>query len=269
MGLKYTDRTRDVTTTTGTGNITLSASPPLGFRAFSTALATGDKFYYAIQGQGTGEWETGIGTMLSSTVVSRIFLASSTGALVSFAAGTKDIWVDIAGGSGTPPGMQFYRLNAALVGSNATGAQSLFGKSVTLDASTVYAFEISYALLKSVGTTSHQISIGFGGTATLNNIGYSIHNPSSPTGPGSTPPVTSNYTIVATATNTTVALTAASIEATGMIFGTVSVNVGGTFIPQYTLSVAPGGAYSTDIGAYMSITPLGPSGADSNIGTWA
>ena len=170
---------------------------------------------------------------------------------------------------GVDPSMQFFRLNAALAGSNATGAQSIFGKSVTLSSSTVYAFEISYALLKSAGVTSHTISIGFGGTATLNNIGWQIHNPTAPTAPSTTPAVAANYLIAATAQVTTVALTAASIEAAGMIFGTVSVNAGGTFIPQYTLSAAPGGAYSTDIGSYMTIYPIGTAGADVNVGTWA
>ena len=55
---------------------------------------------------------------------------------------------------------------------------------------------------------------------------------------------------------------------------TVATNVpvapaGGTFIPQYTLSAAPGGAYSTAAGSYISINPLSASGAATNVGTWA
>ena len=75
---------------------------------------------------------------------------------------------------GVVPGAQFFRLNADLVGANATGAQSLYGVGVTLSASTVYAFEAVYALSKSAGTTSHNFGYGFGGTATLNNIGFLV-----------------------------------------------------------------------------------------------
>jgi hypothetical protein len=52
-------------------------------------------------------------------------------------------------------------------------------------------------------------------------------------------------------------------------WGTVSVNAGGTFIPQYTLSTAPGGAYTTAIGSYLSIWPIGAAGANTSVGTWA
>ena len=51
--------------------------------------------------------------------------------------------------------------------------------------------------------------------------------------------------------------------------GTVSVNAGGTFIPQYSLSAAPGGAYTTAAGSYMKISPLSASGSATNIGGWA
>ena len=51
--------------------------------------------------------------------------------------------------------------------------------------------------------------------------------------------------------------------------GTVSINAGGTFIPQYTLSAAPGGAYSTTAGSYFLIYPIGASGANNSVGTWA
>ncbi|CAB5212846.1 hypothetical protein UFOVP189_59, partial [uncultured Caudovirales phage] len=51
--------------------------------------------------------------------------------------------------------------------------------------------------------------------------------------------------------------------------GTVSVNAGGTFIPQYSLSAAPGGAFSTVAGSYMLIYPISASGANTSVGAWA
>jgi hypothetical protein len=65
------------------------------------------------------------------------------------------------------------------------------------------------------------------------------------------------------------ATTATSLFISARITGTVSVNVGGTFIPQYTLSAAPGGAYTTSAGSYFAIWPIGSSGSNTSIGTWA
>jgi hypothetical protein len=56
---------------------------------------------------------------------------------------------------------------------------------------------------------------------------------------------------------------------TYLLKGTVSINAGGTFIPQYTLSAAPGGAYTTAIGSYFKLSPMSASGANTSIGTWA
>jgi hypothetical protein len=77
----------------------------------------------------------------------------------------------------------------------------------------------------------------------------------------------------ATNSASALALIAATTTATCSIIylakGTVSINAGGTFIPQYTLSAAPGGAYSTIAGSYIRINPLSASGAATNVGTWA
>ena len=163
----------------------------------------------------------------------------------------------------------YYRLNSGVVGSNATGAQSLFGVGVTLVGSTVYEFEMSFSLFKSAGTTAHTISLLFGGTATINNIGYSVLAGGIAGAAGTTSAATNNtFGVAATATVVT-----ASFTTTGpvdmIVKGTVSVNAGGTFIPQYSLSAAPGGAYTTQIGSYVKISPLSASGANTNIGGWA
>jgi hypothetical protein len=171
---------------------------------------------------------------------------------------------------GIVPTQQYYRLNADYAGSNATGAQSMFGVGCTLSASTVYEFEIVFALIKSAGATSHTMGIGFGGAATLNNIQwqftgiYSIATNNI----GSAAAITAVYSSTASNTTVTLTTTATAVTLWGVIKGTVSINAGGTFIPQYTLSAAPGGAYSTSIGSYIRINPLSASGAATNVGTW-
>jgi len=167
-------------------------------------------------------------------------------------------------------GSFFYRLNSNLAGANVNTAQSVFGVGVTLAASTVYAFEALYSLSKTAGTTSHTMGLGFGGTATLNNViygGAGMWASQAIPGSDSTPTAFG----VNTATNTAVTAAAATAIRTFsmLIRGTVSINAGGTFIPQYTLSAAPGGAYSTVAGSFIKFTPIGAAGSASSQGTWS
>lgn len=172
---------------------------------------------------------------------------------------------------GVVPGAQFFRLDASLAGANVNTAQNVFGVGVTLSSSTVYAFEAVYALSKSAGTTGHSFGLGFGGTATLNNIAYSgvlTSGSTSFTSDG----VGTIGEYIQTSSNTTFsngATSSANVFRNYVLRGTVSVNAGGTFIPQYTLSAAPGGAYTTAAGSYLLIYPIGASGANVNVGTWA
>ena len=166
---------------------------------------------------------------------------------------------------------KYYRLNSTVAGANATGAQSIFGVGVTLAASTQYEFEAVVYLLKSAGTTSHTISLLFGGTATLNNIAYFVEANASGTAQLTVDDttITQGNVTVATAVVTTAAITTATTHFYYIMKGTVSVNGAGTFIPQYSLSAAPGGAYTTQIGSYFKISPIAASGANVNIGGWA
>jgi hypothetical protein len=174
---------------------------------------------------------------------------------------------------GIIPGAQFYRLDANYVGSNATGAQSLFGVGVTLSASTVYNFEINFVLAKTAGATSHTVSISFAGTATVNNILWQGLGMVASGPMPSTQIITGTANVVATNSTAAIAIAPATTTPSVIEFitikGTVSINAGGTFIPQYTLSAAPGGAYSTVVGSYMNIYPIGASGSNVNVGTWA
>jgi hypothetical protein len=95
MALVLEDRVRETTTTTGTGTITL-AGAVTGFQSFSV-VGNGNTTYYTIAGQGTNEWEVGIGTYTASgtTLARNTVLASSAGAptKTTFSAGTKDVFV--------------------------------------------------------------------------------------------------------------------------------------------------------------------------------
>lgn len=93
----YSDRVKETTSTTGTGTLTL-AGAVTGFRAFSAAFADGDLVYYAVDSPGGSEWEVGLGTYtLSGTTLARtsVLGSSNSGALVSFSAGTKNVYSTI------------------------------------------------------------------------------------------------------------------------------------------------------------------------------
>ena len=168
-------------------------------------------------------------------------------------------------------GALYYRLDSNLAGANVNTAQSIFGVGVTLAASTVFQFQTYFILLKTAGATSHTVSYGFGGTATVNNIQYG--------GLGTWQPLAYSNGIISgpvsfdsntvSAVQGTTAIAAANSTARLYVSGTVSINAGGTFIPQYTLSAAPGGAYSTVAGSYIRFAPIGAAGSASSQGTWS
>ena len=99
MALVLADRVKETTTTTGTGTVTL-AGAVTGFQSFSV-VGNGNTTYYTIAGQGTAEWEVGIGTYTSAgTTLARttVLASSNSGSLVTFSAGTKDVFVTYPAG---------------------------------------------------------------------------------------------------------------------------------------------------------------------------
>ena len=93
MAFVVADRVRETSTTTGTGPFTL-AGAVIGYQSFGAAIGSGNTTYYAISNPGVNEWEVGIGTVGSGTLARTTVLASSTGtSLVSFTAGSKDVFV--------------------------------------------------------------------------------------------------------------------------------------------------------------------------------
>lgn len=86
---------KQTTTTTGTGNLTLTTNSA-GFVDFSTAHGTGsttDVFYYHISNGSAVEWEVGTGHMSASQTFVRdtIIASSNSGSAVNFSAGTKTV----------------------------------------------------------------------------------------------------------------------------------------------------------------------------------
>lgn len=89
------DRVKDSTTTTGTGNLTLSGTAPTGYQNFNAAFGTNVRFFYAVSSASGAEWEVGQGYLSASTTLvrERILSSSNSNAAVSFSAGTNDVFV--------------------------------------------------------------------------------------------------------------------------------------------------------------------------------
>ena len=66
MALVINDRVKETSTTTGTGTLDL-AGASVGFVTFVAGIGNSNTTYYAINAQGTSNWEVGIGTVTDAT----------------------------------------------------------------------------------------------------------------------------------------------------------------------------------------------------------
>jgi hypothetical protein len=87
------DRVKETTTTTGTGNLVL-AGAVAGFRTFNTAIGQFIPFNYALLDADGTAWETGEGTMISSTALvrARIYKSTNSDAAISLSSGTHTVF---------------------------------------------------------------------------------------------------------------------------------------------------------------------------------
>lgn len=163
----------------------------------------------------------------------------------------------------------FAVLSADRTGNNDANAQAVFGAGsdeLTLAADTTYEFEARYTMARTAGTTSHTTSVLFGGTAVLASLRY-VAEASNPSGTalGAISRVrgTSAAETVITAANVS-----ATEEVTVTLRGFIRVTTGGTLIPQFKYSAAPGGAPTIVAGSFFRARALGNASFESR-GGWA
>jgi len=96
MAFVIADRVRETSVTTGTGSIALSGAVT-GYQTFDAVLNTADTTFYTIADQGGANWEVGIGTFTSPSTLARTTILSSSngGSIVTFGAGTKDVFISL------------------------------------------------------------------------------------------------------------------------------------------------------------------------------
>jgi hypothetical protein len=135
MAFVLADRVRETTTSTGTTAVTL-AGAVTGFQSFS-AIGNANTTYYTIAGQGTSEWEVGIGTYTASgTSLSRdtVLSSSNSGSLVNFSAGSKDVFCDYPAGRAVVGGEGYIENDAQIDVSSSinTGKNAISAGPVTV-----------------------------------------------------------------------------------------------------------------------------------------
>ena len=187
-------------------------------------------------------------------------------------------------GRGVMPGMSVYcQLGGGNTIASNTTAQNIFGGNgsyTSFNPSTIninYLFEINIGLTKTAGATSHTVAFGFAGGATVSNIFYrgtslAVTGTSSISGYTANAGQFAANTTASTVCSAAIANAASTFSMT--ITGFLRFSATGTLIPQFTLSAAPGGAYSVLPGSYMTIYPIGNQGgagtsaSATRVGRW-
>lgn len=92
MAFQIADRCQETSTTENTGTITLGGAVA-GFQTFA-AVGDGNTCFYTITDAADGAWEVGQGVYTASgTTLTRNLVASSTGSLIDWSAGTRNVFV--------------------------------------------------------------------------------------------------------------------------------------------------------------------------------
>jgi hypothetical protein len=267
MALVLADRVKETTTSTGTTAITL-AGAATGYQTFSSAVGNANTTYYTVADQTGANWEVGIGTYTTSgNTLSRdtVLASSNAGSLVTFTAGTKDVFVTYpaeralyTGGplgtptSGTLTNCTFPTLNQNTTGTAATATNLASGSAGTIP----YQTASGTTAMLAVGTTGQ----------VLTSNGAAAPTWATASGGGGTATGTSY-------TNPTAAGTAAAAFGSGSSAATLnSIAVGyqcstaGSYAAAFGYIASAVGLGSTAIGANTVSTPSASTSIGCNSG---
>lgn len=130
MALIVSDRVREYSTTTGTGNIAVTGAV-LGYRTFASVMSSGDTTYYTIADQGGANWEVGVGTFTYPATIVRgtVLSSSNSNNLVNFVAGSKDVFI-------TLPASRLNNITSATANAFVVGPNGSTNPTLNIDAST-------------------------------------------------------------------------------------------------------------------------------------
>lgn len=251
MPLVVKDRVRETTTTTGTGTITLGGAVS-GFQSFSV-IGNANTTYYAIVDSTSGSWEVGIGTYTSAgTTLSRdtVLESSNSGSLVSFSAGTKDVFCTY------PAERSLYVDGSAIVPATAaTLGTSSGGTGLTTFTAANNALYSTSASALTAGTLPS--AAGGTGLTTFTAANNALYSTSASALTAGTLPAAAGGTGLTTFTAANNAIY--STSASSLTAGTLPSAAGGTGLTTFT--AANNAIYSTSASALTAGTlPLAAGG---------
>ena len=259
MALVLADRVREGTNTAGTGTVTLTGAVT-GFASFASQIGNGNTTYYTIT-DGTN-WEVGVGTYNANTLSRDTLIDSSTGSLINFAAGFKDVFVTLLGaktvstdtlatppaiGGTTPAAGTFTTLIGGGGSANyfqtqgAATTQAVEAKALGSDTNIAFVIDSKGTGAIDLAAGSSGVNISNGGTVTA------ITRTAGGSGYGTAPTVT----ISAPTTAGGVQATATCTVTAGAVNTTFTItNAGSGYVEQPTVTFSGGGgsgaaAYAT------------------------
>lgn len=100
MAFVIADRVQETTIVVGTGTATLLGAAT-GYQSFSAGIGASNTTYYVIADQSGSNWEVGFGTLDATGLIltrTTILSSSNSNSVVSFPAGTKNVWCDYPAG---------------------------------------------------------------------------------------------------------------------------------------------------------------------------
>ena len=238
------NRVQETTTTGGTGTITLGGAVT-GYLTFASSFATSSVLFYTID-NGVGEWEIGIGTLVTTGTLSRttVIASSNGGALVNFGSGTKRVFCSAPTRSLVPD--QDSKSGYVLTTDGTSPAWTQTLNSITIGNTTPAAG--AFTTLSA--------------SSTVSGTGFSTYLASPPAIGGTAPAAGSftNLSYTGTLTGSTGVLNIGS----GQIYKNASGNVGIGITPQYKFHILQGSSVGANY--QLAIAPQdGALGRDSAI----
>lgn len=193
----HADRVRETTTTTGTGTLTL-AGAVAQHQTFNGPVGIGDQCeYFILDANGTG-WQTAVGTLLTSTTLSRdinLDGSSGRGNAISLSAGTHQVVLTFSADRANKAlvfgdvfldyvvsGLVLPITSGSLAGTLSAGVAYVIGQRVVkgAQAHTYTASKDTYVDLNNVGLLTYSaVSNGAGAPALTSNsirLGYVVTN---------------------------------------------------------------------------------------------
>jgi hypothetical protein len=130
MALIIKDRVKEITTTTGTGDVSLAGASAT-FDTFQSVMSNGDTTFYAIvhTASGTDEWEVGVGTWNTGNTLTRttVYAGSNGTSAVNFSSGNKDIFMTYPASKAAVAGEDVTFADITATDITATGTVTLSG----------------------------------------------------------------------------------------------------------------------------------------------